>query len=261
MPVACTTASLPSLHTQPSTAPPILAPCVWCPAEKSVHAHERAALIAQLAGAAQQAAVDLGATIVPGGRGKPKPAGQPMRPGMPVSAPMPMSLPVPMPGSGVVPGMPPALPMLPQVVVAQGLPSRSMILKNMFDPKDMEEEGWDEDICEDVKEECSKHGPVTHVSVEPNQLGLVYVLFRCEAWRRVSCLSSWRCRIVAACAALSRFGRSDTHALIVDVWYASVISRAPSTPARRWQVVCLAARPLRCSSFRKVNTVPSTRPC
>ena len=157
-------------------------PVVWF-AEKSLFAQERATLIAQLSGAAQQAAVDLGATIVPGGRGKPKSAAQQAmaRPGVTLY-PSGVVPGMPMAGMpGMMPGMPfPAvgMPAAP-VGLAVGLPSRAVILRNMFDPSEETEEGWDLDICEDVKEECEKHGPVVHVSVEKNSsVGVVYVLFK-----------------------------------------------------------------------------------
>ncbi len=126
--------------------------------------------------------MDLGATIVPGGRGKPKPSSGPSfgggRPGAP-SAP-------PVYPAGAVPGALAAAPLAPlPVMYTTGLPSRAIILKNMFGP-DEEEEGWDEDIRDDVKEECERHGPVVHVSVEKASAGHVYVLFRfvlCRAWR------------------------------------------------------------------------------
>jgi hypothetical protein len=148
------------------------------PAEKSNNAQDRASLIAQLSNAVQQEAVGLGATIVPGGRGKPKPAPAPVRP--PVGMP-----PVVLPMGGVVPGFPPNLafpipgigPMHPSPVPV-GLPSRAIVLKNMFDPAEETEEGWDLDIAEDVKEECEKHGPVLHVGVQKDASGQVYVLFR-----------------------------------------------------------------------------------
>lgn len=147
--------------------------------EKSISAQDRATLIAQLSNAVQQEAVGLGATIVPGGRGKPKPVVQPPRP--PAGA-LPTAS---MPGTGVVPGFPslafpiPGVIPLPGVVpsVPVGLPSRAILLKNMFDPSQETEEGWDLDIAEDVKEECEKHGPVLHVGVQKDSSGEVYVLF------------------------------------------------------------------------------------
>jgi hypothetical protein len=163
-----------------------LIPVSFCCApstEKSISAQDRATLIAQLSNAVQQEAVGLGATIVPGGRGKPKPVVQPPRP--PAGA-LPTAS---MPGTGVVPGFPslafpiPGVIPLPGVVpsVPVGLPSRAILLKNMFDPSQETEEGWDLDIAEDVKEECEKHGPVLHVGVQKDSSGEVYVLFRYRA--------------------------------------------------------------------------------
>jgi hypothetical protein len=131
--------------------------------------------MARLADVAQKAALDLGATIVPGGRGKPRPANQPVmgRPGGANAIGFPPGV---VPGVSAAPtyGMAPAAPL---VGLATGLPSRAVILSNMFDPSEEEGDSWDLDIHDDVKEECEKFGPVLHVSVQKDSAGVVYVLF------------------------------------------------------------------------------------
>lgn len=59
-----------------------------------------------------------------------------------------------------------------------GLVSRALVMKNMFDPAMEAEEGWEVEVHEDVKEECSKFGPVFFVSVDKLSAGHVYVFFR-----------------------------------------------------------------------------------
>ena len=46
------------------------------------------------------------------------------------------------------------------------IPTRCLLLKNLFDPLQETEPNWWVDIAEDVKEECSKHGPVDHIFVD-----------------------------------------------------------------------------------------------
>lgn len=55
--------------------------------------------------------------------------------------------------------------------------SRALLLSNMFDPS-KESEGFEQDVAEDVRDECaSQYGRVTHVHVEKESHGLVYVQF------------------------------------------------------------------------------------
>lgn len=55
--------------------------------------------------------------------------------------------------------------------------SHSLLLSNMFDPS-KESEGFEQDVAEDVRDECaSQYGKVTHVHVEKESHGLVYVQF------------------------------------------------------------------------------------
>lgn len=45
--------------------------------------------------------------------------------------------------------------------------SRSVLLKNMFDPEEETEHDWDKDLAEDVKNECEeKYGSVSFIKVE-----------------------------------------------------------------------------------------------
>ena len=45
--------------------------------------------------------------------------------------------------------------------------SRSVLLKNMFDPEEETERDWDKELAEDVKNECEeKYGPVSFIKVE-----------------------------------------------------------------------------------------------
>ena len=40
------------------------------------------------------------------------------------------------------------------------------MLSNMFDPATEREQAWDQEIRDDVVEECNKHGPVMHIYVD-----------------------------------------------------------------------------------------------
>ncbi|CAH7688263.1 linker between RRM2 and RRM3 domains in RBM39 protein-domain-containing protein, partial [Phakopsora pachyrhizi] len=45
--------------------------------------------------------------------------------------------------------------------------SRSVLLKNMFNPEDETEPGWDSELRDDVKSECEeKYGPVLSIAIE-----------------------------------------------------------------------------------------------
>ncbi|MEW5317543.1 MAG: hypothetical protein WDW38_008831 [Sanguina aurantia] len=72
----------------------------------------------------------------------------------------------------------------PNLVLTQGvlgpscpIPTPCILIKNMFSAAEESGENWDQEIGEDVKEECSKYGPVTHVSVDKNSQGFVYLKF------------------------------------------------------------------------------------
>lgn len=59
-----------------------------------------------------------------------------------------------------------------------GLPSTCIVIKNMFVLEQETETNWENDIKEDVMEECSKYGKVNHVHIE-NKIpgGFVYLRF------------------------------------------------------------------------------------
>ncbi|QDZ18825.1 CC1-like splicing factor [Chloropicon primus] len=58
---------------------------------------------------------------------------------------------------------------------ASPIPTVCILLKNMFDPKEETEEGWDEDIADDVKQECSNFGRVKHIFVDKESQGFAYL--------------------------------------------------------------------------------------
>ena len=87
------------------------------------------------------------------------------------------------PGSAAAPGGAAALPAALQPTT-QGrlgppspIPTDCILLKNMFDPATESEPDWWIDIGEDVKEECTKYGPVRHVFVDKDSSGFVYLRF------------------------------------------------------------------------------------
>jgi RNA-binding protein 39 len=45
-------------------------------------------------------------------------------------------------------------------------PSVCILLKNMFDPNVETEPGWEKEVEEDVKSECTKYGEVLHIAVD-----------------------------------------------------------------------------------------------
>ncbi|KAK7694714.1 hypothetical protein QCA50_001902 [Cerrena zonata] len=62
--------------------------------------------------------------------------------------------------------------------IPQSMQSRSVLLKNMFDPEEETERDWDKDLAEDVKNECEeKYGPVSFIKVEKESQGEIYVKF------------------------------------------------------------------------------------
>ena len=68
-----------------------------------------------------------------------------------------------------------AAPIIPPLV---GIPSLFLLIRNLFDPSEETDEGWDLDIQEDVTEECLKFGKVLACRVEKNKPGgLVYMHF------------------------------------------------------------------------------------
>jgi len=62
--------------------------------------------------------------------------------------------------------------------IPQNMQSRSVLLKDMFDPEDETERDWDKDLAEDVKGECEeKYGMVEFIKVEKESQGEIYVKF------------------------------------------------------------------------------------
>jgi RNA-binding protein 39 len=66
-------------------------------------------------------------------------------------------------------------PVVPQI---GGNPSACIVIKNMFVLEQETNPGWEEEIKEDVSEECKKYGKVNHCYVE-NRIpgGFVYLRF------------------------------------------------------------------------------------
>merc|ERR1719221_251578 len=59
---------------------------------------------------------------------------------------------------------------------ASPIPTSCLLLKNMFDFKDLcPNENWESEIYEDVKGEVSKTGSVLHIFVDKNSQGFVYI--------------------------------------------------------------------------------------
>ncbi|KAG1783995.1 hypothetical protein EV702DRAFT_1210081 [Suillus placidus] len=70
----------------------------------------------------------------------------------------------------------------PQLVnkpnIPQAMQSRSVLLKNMFDPEEETERDWDKELADDVKGECEeKYGRVEAIKVERETQGEIYVKF------------------------------------------------------------------------------------
>ncbi|KAF8082838.1 hypothetical protein N665_0805s0008 [Sinapis alba] len=67
---------------------------------------------------------------------------------------------------------------IPSVVTEPiGQPSECLLLKNMFDPATETELYFDEEIKDDVDQECSKYGKVEHIYVDKKSAGFVYLRF------------------------------------------------------------------------------------
>ncbi|KAI8995686.1 splicing factor CC1-like protein [Trametes punicea] len=73
---------------------------------------------------------------------------------------------------------PPKLEPVQRPNIPQIMQSRSVLLKNMFDPEQETERDWDKDLADDVKGECeAKYGPVQAIKVEKESQGEIYVQF------------------------------------------------------------------------------------
>lgn len=57
------------------------------------------------------------------------------------------------------------------------MPQRCILLRNMYDPRTEREPDFDQDIKEDVGEECGKYGQVQHIAVDKTSAGFVFVKF------------------------------------------------------------------------------------
>ncbi|KAK4264816.1 hypothetical protein QN277_025943 [Acacia crassicarpa] len=94
------------------------------------------------------------------------------------SAPAQQAVSLPVGGPGIVPAsaLPTAIAPTPGAEPV-GTPSECLLLKNMFDPTTETEPDFDDDIKEDVAEECSKFGRVKHIHVDKYSAGFVYLRF------------------------------------------------------------------------------------
>lgn len=60
--------------------------------------------------------------------------------------------------------------------IPQSMQSKSVLLKNMFDPEEETERDWDKDLAEDVKSEIEeKYGRVDFIKVEKESQGEMYI--------------------------------------------------------------------------------------
>jgi len=57
------------------------------------------------------------------------------------------------------------------------MPQRCILLRNMYDPRTERDLDFDQDIKEDVGEECGKYGQVQHIDVDKTSAGFVFVKF------------------------------------------------------------------------------------
>ncbi|KAK3838491.1 MAG: hypothetical protein JOS17DRAFT_730290 [Linnemannia elongata] len=57
------------------------------------------------------------------------------------------------------------------------MPSRAVLLKNMFTEEDKTEPEWAQELEEDVKEEAEKSGPVVHIHIQQDTLGDIFLKF------------------------------------------------------------------------------------
>lgn len=57
------------------------------------------------------------------------------------------------------------------------MPTKCLLMRNMFDPTTERNPNFDLEIKEDVKHECRKYGKVEHIAVEKDSDGQVFVMF------------------------------------------------------------------------------------
>ena len=68
-------------------------------------------------------------------------------------------------------------PLLNSQVLRPHSSSSCIQLQNLYDPDEEKNLHWEYDIADDVREECSKFGKITHLHVQKNKTGDVYVKF------------------------------------------------------------------------------------
>ncbi|KAI6153621.1 hypothetical protein BKA82DRAFT_4092079 [Pisolithus tinctorius] len=72
----------------------------------------------------------------------------------------------------------PKLPTVNKPNIPQTMQSRSVLLKNMFNPEEETERDWDRELADDVKGECEeKYGKVEIIKIEKDSQGEIYVKF------------------------------------------------------------------------------------
>lgn len=58
-----------------------------------------------------------------------------------------------------------------------GGPSPCILLSGMYDPDEETELGWEYAITDEVRDECTRFGPITHISVAKSKDGQVWIKF------------------------------------------------------------------------------------
>jgi len=56
-------------------------------------------------------------------------------------------------------------------------PTQCLLIKNMFDASEESDPNWAHDIEQDVTDECTKYGTVSHIHADPQSKGFVYLKF------------------------------------------------------------------------------------
>ncbi|KAH8551360.1 hypothetical protein BGW37DRAFT_513218 [Umbelopsis sp. PMI_123] len=68
-------------------------------------------------------------------------------------------------------------PAPPKVNVPTAAATRTIMLNNMFNPAEETEPNWVQELEADIKDECSQYGQITHVNVNDDSLGEVFLKF------------------------------------------------------------------------------------
>ncbi|KAL0095431.1 hypothetical protein F4703DRAFT_1070305 [Phycomyces blakesleeanus] len=71
----------------------------------------------------------------------------------------------------------PSTPFMPPKPIIPVSASRTVMLNNMFNPSEESEPDWMQDLETDVKDECLHFGQVTHIHVNEDSLGEIFVKF------------------------------------------------------------------------------------